>query len=1590
MAEQRTPIELDVEMLPRSVSKPRTVLLDTGEDTAGTTATLDVPGIAREDVLKQRGQGVSVEELTSKFDAIINSPDAISAAQANDKNEFIGKRVITSDVLERAKNDDAFRGQLLSEYVASNSVPLAQPEEPVVPFEFGLPEELTKGVDATFVDVMNGVVESNVRVRDAMMGEYEHFGLNGKRLILNKFASGNTFHEAWREISNLPGDVARTPYILPLAYNGAMAVADAVAQGTFGERQFGDVLPEAFGKRMSESGFIKFGEKLLGGNVITDDRVAGLQRWYKSSFIREYGRDAWQSQHTEPLVEMSEAGRLEYKRDEDGNVMRKDVGLPPQVAGALLELTYNELPFISKAGILFSQQAGITFGAVKATTGAARNAANRVSDARARSADSSSADYGKYGPSMTDIQVLEELKKNDFADTNNAIAKAWYGTRDVTTKVLGYVPGVAQAGGYIARKRRKGQLNVGNNLTEINQNLRQYDANIAQINKEIDALLVPKDGRIPPDINDQVARLEKARDEMIRNRDNYRSTVGRNPYMRAAMRDEVIISSAIAAAETYLPDMDLYGVPSDIIVGVTAPLVTPAFAGFATRTVFKTGDAATEGLFTDVAELLENSDMFPFIPRNAILNADETAMRDAVSVAGFDLNDTRIKAFNQFNRILRAMPEDSRAEVHNALIRYTEMMDSYDADLRGLENLTDESRQEIMKNLHLSVAKASGLAPLIEYQQGKIEMVTAGKLTNTSDMAALIRATAEEQQISAGIDANIRIIRESLAKDGVTLEDNAPLQDFISDLESGSEARREALAVKQQQLVLLLDNYTKNIGVVNKDIDDTTVDDMFELAIELEEMSILPGGTVEGLINKGQIIEKAHGNMLEAAREQTSSLRAFAGNMERSEFIASSRKNADLLLDIAYGRRRALAKVEYDKVDEMLGGREFNLVNVVERMAKISGDIEDRPIAEQLTDFGKFLRSDGKSVLKTFNSMARRNLMKMGFSEEDLRKYIKQRREEDPEFDFYDVAVEAIKKDKDADAASLLSGTFGEAEDLYRFFELRGTGGKVDAAEINKVKGEMRRLITSAYGDLDPAVQKQIETARKVYRDQVGSRTDPKVDYAWMGPAIAGRQRKDPADRPETEGPYGYRNIDSTHPEVPFLRMAEISTELLNTRAGTAKHADLQKQLRKENDRVLYAIGGKRNKNGNMEFDLRDPSQRKALEIYKNLTEAHLQHRISRFYLEKTDIATEVLQEGMGDLPKDLDALDFNRAQRMFEIENEFSIDIIDENGNPDVIRGANFSEIDDFAIEFDTLLANNKKYQQEYRSLRDRLDPVNGVLSQAAKTDQEDMRRIIGQLDFDAKLVNRKEAFYDAYFANATPDSFARKVTELTNTSGLSRDEVMKAMKYMYVEGLFAKARRRTKTTATKDTPQMMTLEGEIFNEITSDPNQIKLMNEVLGPEHSKAIIRMRDWLSTAMGDGLDLKRGGASGLMTIESAFSRIFNVARGMVSPLYVGTELATRAMLINQQNLLDLALNDPQSAIIMGKILTSPDSLTKLEIKTLGIRMEAHIAKGVLKTGKNIATLEQVLEQEENLRTYGTILNPPPAEEAKEETEDENIQ
>jgi hypothetical protein len=60
--------------------------------------------------------------------------------------------------------------------------------------------------------------------------------------------------------------------------------------------------------------------------------------------------------------------------------------------------------------------------------------------------------------------------------------------------------------------------------------------------------------------------------------------------------------------------------------------------------------------------------------------------------------------------------------------------------------------------------------------------------------------------------------------------------------------------------------------------------------------------------------------------------------------------------------------------------------------------------------------------------------------------------------------------------------------------------------------------------------------------------------------------------------------------------------------------------------------------------------------------------------------------------------------------------------------------------------------------------------------------------------------------------------------------------------------------------------------------------------------------------------------------------------------------------------------------MAKILTDPEALTPKDVKTLGILMEAHLARELQTSGASLPTLEQMIAQAEEEEQKGSKFDP----------------
>lgn len=111
------------------------------------------------------------------------------------------------------------------------------------------------------------------------------------------------------------------------------------------------------------------------------------------------------------------------------------------------------------------------------------------------------------------------------------------------------------------------------------------------------------------------------------------------------------------------------------------------------------------------------------------------------------------------------------------------------------------------------------------------------------------------------------------------------------------------------------------------------------------------------------------------------------------------------------------------------------------------------------------------------------------------------------------------------------------------------------------------------------------------------------------------------------------------------------------------------------------------------------------------------------------------------------------------------------------------------------------------------------------------------------------------------------------------------------------------------------------------------------MGEDHTKFLQNITE-LMVKKADALqDVDRiTGLTRPISNNELVSRAFNLARGMVSPAYVGAEIAFRLASNAGIEMLGMAANNKEAARLMQKMFEFPEKITKVELnkfKTLAI-------------------------------------------------------
>ena len=1566
--------------------------------------------VSKKSIEKQR----DTTDISTKFTDILSST-TVQDIQSKGVTT-LGGEILTPSLLNKAKTDNKLKTKLYLAFQDTQRDTLQAQDKPIVPGSTpdykGIDESLFKGFDRsseTFKEFVDSIEDRQLVAR--VFGDNSQIPLKGRQLIVNSFKTGNFYDELSRMAKSIPGDILRLPnlgYMAQAAVRAAYHDAQVNEAGAFGVK---------FGQLMQDTPSLKAWNNMLNKSVVTKDVASRLNDWYKEKYIAEHGEDQYLRDHQVPLVEMVN-GNIVFQTDENGQPKYRNKELDANVANDLLDLSYGKLSGTEKAGMFFLTMAPFTAGARALRTAGDIKLLQKMDDLRAKD--------DKYkGLSNVDVLKLYRKERSYAASTFRKLWQTATFTSDKTrirdaeniSDHLNVLNRYDTDIGDLQEKIKDSTefLNVKKkSLASLNSEItkgKKLSATELANKKDLEKSIINTENQLKTDQNMLLINQKSRKTYSMKNgRGKYD-----NPYLRSTVVDDVIISSAMGYGPQLLSyaglDESIDTRWQELIIGLTAPLAAPKVASLAARGSVYLADAVSAGGITDTAKLLEGSKFIPLINPGILLTNDEAKFRRILTAYNVSRGregeaatptDDELESFRMMSRIYKNMRPEYREKSFQALIKYNQTMQNFENQMERL-GMPSEIIEKNMQTLNLSMAEVTGLAPLIAYSNKVGSGFSSSDAVKDIDSLAAI-SMAQEDKLN-GIDLLLGTLKESLVREtGLDLDTNAPIQNMFNFMTTMVSNQRNILTKQKSLLQEQLDVFVNNVGM--KEVDSDTID-------KIVNLNALIGGRVLNAKERADEINKTYSSLMDSVNKQLDEIKLFSGEMDEKQLKFQVRRVADVMFDLSLGRRRALGSRFYKDVDKYAfeNNIKVDMTKLITTYLDTAEEFKGKPLTTVFGRGSDFFSSLGAPIQKTFNSMAT-NALNKTYSRQDINELKKSleyseilpQGSTDLELALYLKQsqmnkIEAGTLDpNNATMVDFFDGTAKEAEDVMRYFKDRAIRASKQTTNPKKTSEEITNrhiaVIDEIFNEADPTgkLLELQKAARSNYSRVVGESTDMGYvpDVLQNRKNKAGIIRKDRETiLTETEGNYKYKNINQNTPEAPFYNIANFAEKLLYSKSNLETN-DLLTSIANEKNRLFSFLGATqaKDKNGVTQyaFDLRDPKQEKLMQMAEGLMNTIVSHRLGHSIADEAGKVKSIVQGANGKKLINLDSLNpenynFASAMNIIKMEDRLNIPVINKDGVLEQKKFFNGTAVKGFATDIVEHMRISQKARDEYVKLRDEILDVKGALNIEAKGKLDEQNASIDALDSITDYVKNPKRFYTEHFENATPESINELIQDLVSKGKymdkpVSEREIRDSLKFMYLKGVLELSSTKKSINILSDTPDAIAARSEItdvqsFVNIVIDQKNKDVMQAIMGvdSEHIGFLEDVANWITYAGGNPRGFAPRGDTKGLTIDSIFSRVFNIARGMVSPLYVGTEIATRLLLEKNQSLLTVALRDKQASKILAKMVKDPEGMSDRDIKTLGQRLKVYITMEVISNRqRGLPTLNEFvgLDEEEKIQ------------------------
>ena len=1161
------------------------------------------------------------------------------------------------------------------------------------------------------------------------------------------------------------------------------------------------------------------------------------------------------------------------------------------------------------------------------------------------------------------LQVATMVTENAFTGGFYGATKAFKGgeelkrlkkiiASDSTLKGLTYDQAVKELKNRdINFKINQKLLDIGIGQEKVTDQLAAASVKIQQSNKKLDKL------KLQGLENSVEYKIELSnRDNLQRMRNRAVFSGKTRPYLAAGSRDAFIVSAGQFYSREFLGDAIDPGAAEALgFIGMAAfggkDLTLYLGSKFAAGSKSLAGVSGRTALRVTPDWLGSNVTLIGRLANKAIPLGD-TTVNDYERLIFQPRNNRKMTmgeraALQRTVDSVKNMKPENRDELYDAISRVNELtdriLDAFD---------TPAERMEAERLFQLTLGQATG-----------ISLTAAARAEGTLSLKSLKKE---------GLDIlfeTSRVQQEQIRRTEIALENFANHVENFADINKSGPIK--ALVRKLEDMI------TEQQVQLNNDLN--TIDENLDTFIEAASADIIEGvdeNFIQDLVKMKIGLKDSLRQVIDEEQAIKEVNKAWsAGTERRLQLIENLRNNrlkhrnatSRLLEDLMYARLNQLTArgdAAYSDLGKFINDTNrpgVDIAPAVEKMMNIAFGESD--IMFMFGRDGVFFNSPvGRRAQDTFDKMAVRAFNSI---DDDFKTFLEGKLIDDFGIPADEIARLQNTREGRVQFALMAHATgeiniFGnvslvEADVLRRAFRDYGYKVKKSNPTVGERFGDFAKTLDDLIKESDPEGFQKLLEARDKYAAAVGDTMREGGTFYRLKQSRKGGEKKVISDDAPTKN--FYRTFKPTDLFNDVIDNVDKLSRRLNERQMEKTIDDLNQAVAEVMQEFADPVDGK------LVFDLTTPEGKQYFDVLRKTVTESLQDRWFADYI------AAVRKDRVGARIQPEETYNFKRSQDLEFINNAATV-LVKVPGKAEPIS-VPIMDLDSL-YKFERIqLGRLEEGTQLARGFKQFQTRAKQQLTSVKNFEKAALPRRGQAIESIKSLANAADGatFFERYIQGTGEDIDVLRDLFINNSisQGIDVAEAERAfdegVKALIFQGLLSRGAYRVSQEAKEVAFDGSTFMAKTFHDTGSlletlrNEDVREQLLSVFDPDHLQYLDDIATYMHLQGALAMVLS-GNVKGISTTE-ALSRAYNIARQMVSPLYVGSEVALRIMHQMGAETLFMALDNKDSSRIMDNLLNFPELVTKQDLDKFDSYLMQFMVTHALRTGQE-AVVRQYLD------------------------------